>query len=303
MPGCVVCQRVTPPGAVEEADVPSNVRLFSGEAFAYWRCGRCASIHARDEVDLDHYYARYPLHELPGDWRFDAIHARQLARLRRAGLKRSHQILDYGCGNGQFVRFLQLRGYSGARGFDEYLGTYRDRRALDDRYDCIIAQDVIEHVASPSLMLDALARVAEDGAIIAIGTPNASAIDLARPRDFVHALHAPYHRHILSADALIEAGRRQGLVLSRFYSTMYTNTLVPFMNERFYRYYGRLLDDTLDVATDPVQTGALLRRLPLTLWWGLFGSFFSRHTDVMAVFRKGSVGHTGEATRGMRVQG
>lgn len=287
MPTCVVCEREPPSGAVEEAGVPSNVRLFSRETFAYWRCPHCASLHARDEVDLGHYYARYPFHELPSDWRFDAIHARQLARLRRAGLKRSHKILDYGCGNGQFVRFLQRKGYSGARGFDGYHGAYQDRAVLDEKYDCIIAQDVIEHVSSPNVVLGELARATEERAILAIGTPNATAIDLSRPRDFLHALHAPYHRHILSADALIEAGRRHGLALGRFYSTMYTNTLVPFMNEGFYRYYGRILDDTLDVATDPIQTRALLRRLPLTLWWGLLGSFFSRHTDVMAVFQKG----------------
>jgi SAM-dependent methyltransferase len=271
---------------VEQASVPSNVRVFSSEKFAYWRCRHCGSIHARDEVDLAHYYLRYPFHDLPSDWRFNAMHTRQLARLRRAGLERSHKILDYGCGSGHFVRFLRAKGYSRARGFDEYREQYKDRSVLGERYDCIVSQDVIEHVSSPNVLLDELGSATEDRAIIAIGTPNASAIDLGRPRDFVHAIHAPYHRHILSRDALIDAGRRHGLALSRFYSTMYTNTRVPFLNEAFYRYYGRILDDTLDVATEPVHVGALLLRLPLTLFWGFFGSFFSRHTDVMAVFRK-----------------
>jgi SAM-dependent methyltransferase len=283
---CVICEREQTAGSVEEASVPSNVREFSGEKFAYWRCRHCGSIHARDEVDLAHYYARYPFHDLPSDWRFEALHARQLARLRRAGLERSHKILDYGCGSGHFVRFLQAKGYSRARGFDEYHEGYKDRSILADRYDCIISQDVIEHVPSPNELLDELGRATEGQAIIAIGTPSASAIDLRRPRDFVHAIHAPYHRHILSRDALIDAGRRHGLALSRFYSTMYSNTPIPFLNEAFYRYYGRILDDTLDVATEPVHVGALLLRLPLTLFWGFFGALFSRHTDVMAVFQK-----------------
>jgi 2-polyprenyl-3-methyl-5-hydroxy-6-metoxy-1,4-benzoquinol methylase len=283
---CVVCARETPSGSVEQARVPSNVRRFSSEEFSYWRCRHCQSIHARDDVDLSHYYARYPFHDLPSDWRFNAMHARQLARLRRAGLERSHKILDYGCGSGQFVRFLRAKGYSKARGFDNYREEYKARSVLDETYDCIISQDVIEHVPSPNVLLAEFEGATEEGGIIAIGTPNASAIDLERPRDFVHAIHAPYHRHILSREALVAAGTRHGLALSRFYATMYTNTRVPFLNEAFYRYYGRLLDDTLDVAAEPVQSGALLRRLPLTLFWGLFGSFFSRHTDVMVVFRK-----------------
>src|SRR4051812_45345464 len=93
MPSCLVCERETAANALEQADVSSNVRLFSQETFAYWRCRHCGSIHARDEVDLARYYALYPFHELPTDWRFDAIQSRQLARLRRAGLKRSHKIL------------------------------------------------------------------------------------------------------------------------------------------------------------------------------------------------------------------
>ena len=287
---CVICERETPAESAEQASVACNVRAFSGERFAYWRCRHCGSIHARDEVDLAHYYAGYPFHDLPSDWRFDVLHARQLARLRRAGLARSHKILDYGCGGGNFVRFLHAKGYSRARGFDEYRAEYKDRSLLGERYDCIISQDVIEHVSSPNALLAELGRATEDRAIVAIGTPNASAIDLRRPRDFVHAIHAPYHRHIFSRDALIDAGTRQGLALSRFYSTMYTNTPVPFLNEGFYRYYGRILDDMLDVATEPVHAGALIVRLPVTLFWGVFGAFFSRHTDVMAVFhtRRGS---------------
>ena len=42
----------------------------------------------------------------------------------------------------------------------------------------------------------------------------------------------------------------------------------------------------LDSLMEPVRVGALLLRTPVTLFWGFFGYFFSRHTDVMAVFRR-----------------
>jgi SAM-dependent methyltransferase len=283
---CVVCERETADDRLEEASVRSNVRAFRSETFAFWRCAHCRSIHARDEVDLGHYYAKYPFHDLPMDWRLRAMYRVQLARLRRAGVEPSHRVLDYGCGGGQFVRFLESHGFKNVRGFDEYSAEFGDRKVLDDEYDCIVSQDVLEHVPLPAALLAEFQRLSRNGAIIAVGTPNAAAIDLHRPEAFVQTIHAPYHRHILSKDALIGAGERQGWALDRFYPTIYSNTRVPFLNEAFYLYYGRLLDGTIDALIEPVRIGALLLRAPLTLFLGFFGSFLARGTDVMAVFRR-----------------
>jgi SAM-dependent methyltransferase len=285
---CVVCERETAASSVEEASVASNVRAFSKETFALWRCPNCKSIHARDDVDLGHYYAQYPFHDIKMDWMLHAMYTNQLARLKRAGLDRSHKILDYGCGSGHFVHFLQSEGYENVRGFDEYSDSYKDRSVLEDRYDCIISQDVIEHVPAPHALLTEFQRLTREGAVVAIGTPNASAIDLKRPADFVHTIHAPYHRHILSREALVQSGGRHGMKLDRFYPTMYTNTPVPFLNEAFYQYFTRFTDGTLDATIERPPGAMLLLVLaaPVTLFIGLFGALFSRHTDVMAVFRR-----------------
>ncbi|HEX7668507.1 MAG TPA: class I SAM-dependent methyltransferase [Polyangiaceae bacterium] len=283
---CVVCERESQESGLEEAAVHSNVRIFRNEAFVLWRCPHCRSLHARDEVDLAHYYAHYPFHDLPVDWRLRAMYGNQLARLRRAGLEKQHRILDYGCGGGHFVEFLRSAGYENVTGFDEYSPKYGDKGVLSETYDCIHSQDVIEHVAAPHELLREFEGLTRKGAVIAVGTPNAANIDLSHAKDFEHTIHAPYHRHILSKDALLDAGKRAGWALQRFYPTMYSNTRIPFLNERFYLYYIRLTDGTLDSLMEPVRTSALLMRGPLTLFWGLFGSFFSRGTDVMAVFRR-----------------
>lgn len=284
---CNICGEETPEDVAETAGVHSNVRAFKDETFVYFRCRSCGSLHARDDLpNLAHYYARYPFHDLPVDWRLHAMYASYLARLRHAGLERSDRILDFGCGGGHFVGYLRERGYTAA-GYDEYSEEFSDARVLDARYDCLVSQDVIEHVASPHALLEQFTQLTTETALIALGTPNAAAIDLARAQDFVHTIHAPYHRHILSDEALKRAGQQHGWKLQRFYPTMYTNTPVPFLNERFYLYYTKLTDGTLDALMEPVRGGALLLRLPETLFWGLFGRFFSRNTDVMALFRRG----------------
>jgi 2-polyprenyl-3-methyl-5-hydroxy-6-metoxy-1,4-benzoquinol methylase len=283
---CAACGDEQDLTRVEQAAARSNVRAFREQSFAVWRCGQCLSIHARDEVDLAHYYRSYPFHALPEDFRLRALYEQQLRRLRHAGIRPQHRILDYGCGGGGFVRYLRQRGYAEAWGYDRYASDFSDISLLEQRYDCLISQDVLEHVLEPSSLLDDFDRLVASSGIVAIGTPNAEALDLRKPEKYVHALHLPYHRHIFSKRALLAAGSARGWRLERYYPTQYGNTAVPFLNSRFYLYYMRLGDDSLDRLLEPPQLASLLARLPVTLFWGFFGQFLAEETDVMAVFRR-----------------
>ncbi|HMA94040.1 MAG TPA: methyltransferase domain-containing protein, partial [Polyangiaceae bacterium] len=152
-------------------------------------------------------------------------------------------------------------------------------------YDVVLAQDVLEHVPEPASFFSTLSELVAPGGIIAIGTPNAEALDLAQPGRYGHALHLPYHRHIFSKRALVSAGERCGWRLIRYYPKQYANTVVPFLNASFYLYYMRLRDNTLDSLIEPPRVLPLLWRIPLTLFWGLLGYFLSEETDVMAIYR------------------
>jgi 2-polyprenyl-3-methyl-5-hydroxy-6-metoxy-1,4-benzoquinol methylase len=285
---CCICDRQVRIADAESAVVRSNVRAFSRERFRVWRCPGCESIHASEEVDLAHYYAQYPFHSLKDDWRLRTVYGSQLARLKAAGVEKTQRILDYGCGNGGFVRYLQEHGFTNAVGFDAFNPEFANLTLLTSRYDCILAQDVLEHVKAPRALLAQFAKMLLPGAVVFIGTPNADAVDLDRADGFLHALHVPYHRHIFSRRALLMSGSRQGWQLERHYPTMYTNTNVPFLNEAFYTYYGAALDNSLDAILGPVEPWQLLARLPLTLFWAIFGAAFSRGTDGCAVFRSAS---------------
>jgi 2-polyprenyl-3-methyl-5-hydroxy-6-metoxy-1,4-benzoquinol methylase len=269
----------------QTAMVRCNVRRFRDESFEVWRCDRCASIHASEPVDLDHYYQGYPIFGASLDWKVNAIYGNLLRRLRSAGLTTEHRILDHGCGNGLRVRFLQNQGYTHATGYDPYTEPFSDRTALQQQYDCVISQDVIEHADEPVALLAEFARLAKPGGIISVGTPDAAVLDLADPENYVHALHQPYHRHMLSSQALLEAGQKLGWNLERYYSTMYNNTLFPFINPRFFLHYVRCLDDVWDLAVEPIRFNSIKLYTPVTLFFALFGYFFDRHTDIMAVFK------------------
>jgi SAM-dependent methyltransferase len=284
---CKICgATVATAGDCERASVSSNVRKFRAETFDVWRCPACSSLHAEKAVDLEHYYAGYPIFSAELDWKLDVVYGSLLARLTREGLRPEHRILDYGCGSGALVKYLRAKGYERTAGYDAFAVEYKNASVLSAEYDCIVSQDVVEHAEDPIALLRELDGMVVPGGLLSIGTPDAAAIDLSRADDFVHTLHQPYHRHIFSAVALQTAGERLGWRVERFYSTMFNNTLVPTMNPRFVLHYVRCNDDCFDLVTEPVHAPLRLFT-PATLFFALFGYFFDRHTDVQFLFRKG----------------
>lgn len=66
-----------------------------------------------------------------------------LQHLRAHGLPEVARLLDYGCGRGHFVRFLQERGYA-AEGYDPYESEWA--RRPEELYAAITLVEVVEHL-------------------------------------------------------------------------------------------------------------------------------------------------------------
>lgn len=283
---CNVCG--TSSSEVEQCATRSNVRKFGLTKFHLWRCPSCLSLHAADEVDLAAAYRDYPYHRVGTQdatrFLMNSGYRNLLRRLKRAGFTKQSSFLDYGCGGGGFVHFLRERGYD-ASGWDEYSSEFNDPAMLKRQYDVVMSQDVIEHVAEPSELARTLTGLVKPGGVLAIGTPNAEAVDMKNAEQLFHMLHQPYHRHILSKRALVALGERFKWQLETLYTSMYAQTRMPFMNGRYFAYYVRTGDNTLDYGLEPPRLTLPALWSPVALFWAFFGSFFRSDENVMAVFR------------------
>ena len=282
---CVFCGTSTAElPAADSTQIRSSVREFGAETFTVWRCAKCGSLHAKEPIDYDRYYRHYWLKHQNYDSIAKVMLRKRIEILERAGLERGVTLLDYGCGSGHFVRYAREHGVR-AEGYDPYSEGFGDASVLKTRYDFVTTQDVFEHVDDPCALLNDMKGYTAPGGCMAIGTPNADAIDPHDPLDLA-PLHQPYHRHIPSAAELQRMASEGGWQVVTFQKGTYADTRVPFVNSAFLCRYLKSSGGFLDVGFDPLSTqlNHLLAH-PSLIFWGLFGSFFSRKTDVVVVAR------------------
>ena len=113
------------------------------------------------------------------------------------------KIIDFGCGNGGFVYWLQQIGYQNAEGIDvseeqvklaEKLGVKNIYCAKDinaaDKYNVIFMKDVLEHFTKDEILiiLEKIYKALKIGGLLVIQVPNAENILSGRLRygDFTH---------------------------------------------------------------------------------------------------------------------
>ena len=294
MPACTTCNVCDRPAILsdttEKQSVPCNVRAFREGVFTVWRCSNCQSLHSADDADLNHYYSDYPAHRM---------HATQLNLITRIGCRfrlrllmnqgitRSQRILDYGCGGGLFVRFLQEEGFSNAKGYDPFVPMHADQNTLQKKYDAVVSWDVIEHVDEPRDYFQSMVRLLSPGGLLIVGTPNANQIFLdGGPA--IPELHQPYHRHILSESALVQLGQAHHLKVTHVLHRHYLDSVWPFINTRFISDYSVKTGGYIDILGEPLRLDVLLTSP--SLWFKAFmGYFFHNKANMIVSFRSSEI--------------
>jgi 2-polyprenyl-3-methyl-5-hydroxy-6-metoxy-1,4-benzoquinol methylase len=266
-----------------------NIRAFKEEAFQVWRCPNCQTIHSLDIIDIAPYYAQYPIDKLSLTWAMRLCYWNLTRQLSKHGFSKTHSILDYGCGNGLFVQYLQERGFTKSYGYDPYAS--KDKFGNDGilqqaPFDYILIQDVIEHVENPKELLSKLDSLLAPGGYIFVGTPNAKNLDLTKPNisDYYNSVHVPYHFHIYTPEVLEYLGNCQGWKAVDFFNRAYHDTPWLGVNTRAWNEFQRLSDGCLDAIYEPMKPGKIL--MSKVMFYAFFGYWLSLHTEMSIMFRK-----------------
>jgi 2-polyprenyl-3-methyl-5-hydroxy-6-metoxy-1,4-benzoquinol methylase len=202
---------------ISKAAYPRPTR-FNNKQFNYHRCGDCGLIFIDPVPDADDYNKMYAesyhnqfyFNETPdySDW---------LALFGKYSKEKS--IVDYGCGDGGFLKFFKSRGYEGTGvEYDPELVsrlrkenpemifyTVEEFWKLDQQFNAFFMGDVLEHMAKPAECLGDLMKKLKQGGLIAAQGPLEDNANLAlRFRKLVSvaktgtgnpaiASHVPYH--------------------------------------------------------------------------------------------------------------
>lgn len=282
---CTICGfKTIEPEHQDLGTARGNTARFIKTFFHLWKCPKCNTIYSIDPVDFHDIYADYPLNNRRLDFFAKITMRNLLKRLERAGIRKTDSILDYGCGNGLFVHFLKEQGYNDVAGYDPYVQKFSN---LPEQklFDCVLSNDVIEHVPNPRIVLEGAVNRLKPGGLLYVGTADSEGVNMNDLEPHIMRLHQPFHRIIITKDTLVYLGIEIGLKLVRVYRRSYMDTLIPFANYRFLDEFSNALGHNMDMALDPSSGKILLRRL--TLWFYAFlGYFFPSAYEPAAVFRK-----------------
>lgn len=288
---CRICQHASHQPAFVQ--VGGATRDVQGETFTVWRCQHCASLNALEAVDYARIYKAYPIQRQRDDAFSRVMFAKRLGILVRAGLRKEDSVLDYGCGSGHFVRYLQSQGYRCA-GYDPYNERYADASVLAERYTLVTSQDVIEHVDTPAQFLATLAACVAPGGRLIIGTPYAENVDLHDRIDQLGVLHQPFHRFIMAKARAPVFFQLPGWRLEQIIDACTIDTPYPFANTMFLFHLFDSGDGMMDFAFDDIPASHFLRH-PSLLFWGFFGRLFARRQDLFAVMQRHAQRHVEHA--------
>lgn len=284
---CVVCGHQRNPDDVSSHGlIRGNTSRFLDQKFPLWKCPHCATIHSLSSVDFADIYKDYPPNLFQSlDYFARGRFFNLLRRLKKAGLKKHHRILDMGCGNGAFIAYLNQQGFSHVSGYDPY---FKEFSILDQsqKYNFVIANDVIEHVDHPKEFLNQCSELLVPKGILYIGTADSEDVQMNDLEKHVLKLHQPFHRIIMTQNTLENLGHEIAtLELIQSYRRSYMDTLLPFINYRFLDEFNAILGYEMDLAFKPVS-GKVFFKNPKLLYFGLFGYFFPSAAEPAILLKK-----------------
>jgi len=255
-----------------------------GETFLYHACPNCGLIFLRPiPANLSDYYADdYYAYQTPTgvEQLADMLPYQENAKLELVqGYKANGRLLDVGAGYGGFVYRAKNAGYDGSAiemsprccaFLRDHVGvtTYPSSDpaatlATLGSYDVITLWHVIEHLADPFAMIDAIADHLAPGGIMVIGAPNPDSFQFHLFKTRWQALEAPRHVQFIPGRLIAARAESHGLVtrlvtsydamsVRADYTYWYEHFTAPFANPTLKR-IGRIVGGGLRKIAKPFE--------------------------------------------------
>ena len=149
---------------------------------------------------------------------------------------KSNKILDFGCGQGEFLKSLAEKGVKNLCGFDfveypenndlreiNFFYSLEDLKSHNKKFDIIRLNHVIEHLCDLELTISVLLSLLKDDGILIGQTPNSSHYTSKLWKDYWGNIHYPYHTIIFSQQGLSLLFERNKSKLFKTVGTNLTN--------------------------------------------------------------------------------
>ena len=195
-----------------------------------------------------------------------------------------NRLLDFGCGNGEFLLRARQAGWevegldfdpkaaaiARSCGLKVWVGDYRRAPFPESSFDAITSHQVIEHVHNPAEFVSRLANWLKPGGTLWIGTPNFASVGRKLfGRDWRH-LHPPQHLGMLTSNALLALFADSGLSARTCRRGYHEAHIV---SESLALRHGAVSIDEVSAGKSKYRRRSLSLVLELIAWiWPRFGS-------------------------------
>ena len=207
--------------------------MFREVDVALLACNHCGSIYQSPWPSVEELGTLYPL-DYQNYTRKDVPLLSSLlgymVQSAATGFIKAHgaekRILDFGCGDGTFVKALAANGARDVTGFEPnardntvvFCEGFEIVRRIEDLvsrgpFAAIRMNHVIEHLHDLDGTMSTLSSLLEPGGVLVVQTPNPRSLTLRLFKKFWGGLHYPYHTALLSQFGLHQAAPRWNLCI------------------------------------------------------------------------------------------
>ena len=216
--------------------------LGLGHPVDYVACASCGLVQQHPiPSDVSSFYENYPVHTRRSPLQqWARKHLQHEVYFKPSGDTANQVLLDYGCGDGVYLRevsdrFKSVVGYepgaalaaslSAASPFPVFSDEEAMIRAWEGRVDVITAHYVMEHVTDINHTMRTFSRLLKQGGVIHIAVPNIHSWESRLFKRAWHGLDAPRHISFPNTATFARFATSDGLTLKQTRTATFPNTL------------------------------------------------------------------------------